>query len=217
METKDPRPSSRLLPFDSAAGGRVSVPPPSSAERARTLWRGLIAGRSTMIDHFDREGARHLIIVENPGLGLGGLSRREREILARACSGAPVKRIALELALGPSTIATHLAQAAHKLGFPNRNALIQASNAIESLSARCIEQLGLIRFPIISAPLETKLSRAEHRILLAVLRGESNEEIARSRCTSPRTVANQIASIYRKLDVSSRHELAALCSLGAER
>jgi len=42
-----------------------------------------------------------------------------------------------------------------------------------------------------------------------VMRGESNAAIARKRRCSPRTVANQIASVLRKLGASSRYELAS--------
>ncbi len=40
--------------------------------------------------------------------------------------------------------------------------------------------------------------------------GLSNAEIARRRTASPRTVANQAASIFRKLGLNSRSELCAL-------
>ena len=53
------------------------------------------------------------------------------------------------------------------------------------------------------------LSEAEADILAGILRGESNAEIARRRHTKTRTVANQIASIFRKLGVRSRAELMA--------
>ena len=57
---------------------------------------------------------------------------------------------------------------------------------------------------------ERSLSSAERDIAMRIVAGESNGEIARSRSTSPRTIANQIVSIYRKLGIRSRRELAAL-------
>lgn len=53
------------------------------------------------------------------------------------------------------------------------------------------------------------LTRTERELLERVLCGESNERIAKARGTKPRTVANQLASIYRKLGVCSRTELIA--------
>jgi DNA-binding NarL/FixJ family response regulator len=54
-----------------------------------------------------------------------------------------------------------------------------------------------------------RLTRAERAVAAAAARGASNEDIARERRTSTRTVANQLASIYRKLGIASRAELAA--------
>ena len=53
------------------------------------------------------------------------------------------------------------------------------------------------------------LSLVESAVVALVLQGHSNEEIASLRGTSPRTVANQIASAFRKLGVRSRLELVA--------
>ena len=52
------------------------------------------------------------------------------------------------------------------------------------------------------------LAPAEREVMSLVLQGLSNAAIARRRSTSARTVANQIASIFRKLGVGSRNELA---------
>jgi DNA-binding NarL/FixJ family response regulator len=46
--------------------------------------------------------------------------------------------------------------------------------------------------------------------------GLSNKEIAESRESSERTVANQLASIYRKLRVNSRAELVAHLGLAGD-
>jgi DNA-binding NarL/FixJ family response regulator len=52
------------------------------------------------------------------------------------------------------------------------------------------------------------LTAAEQDVLRLLLTGSSNAEIARARNKSSRTVCNQVASIFRKFDVSSRLELA---------
>lgn len=51
-----------------------------------------------------------------------------------------------------------------------------------------------------------KLSPAERAVLGEVARGFSNAEIARRRGVSPRTIANQLAQLFRKLGVHSRFE-----------
>ena len=56
------------------------------------------------------------------------------------------------------------------------------------------------------------LSAAENEVLALVLNGYDNASIAEARKTSPRTTANQVSSIFRKLGVASRAELAAKLS-----
>ena len=51
------------------------------------------------------------------------------------------------------------------------------------------------------------LTRAELAVATALIEGASNREIAAARGSSVRTVANQVASIFRKLGVRSRGEL----------
>ncbi len=59
-----------------------------------------------------------------------------------------------------------------------------------------------------------RLSTSERRIVLQVVDGLSTAAIARTRRTSPNTVANQLGSIFIKLEVSNRHELIRV-ALGA--
>lgn len=51
------------------------------------------------------------------------------------------------------------------------------------------------------------LTEAESSVRVAMLQGQTNREIAIGRGTSERTVANQVASIFKKLGVNSRSEL----------
>ena len=57
------------------------------------------------------------------------------------------------------------------------------------------------------------LTDAEREVLHEIVDGRSNGEIATSRGTAPRTVANQVARIFQKLNVRSRAELAVRCSV----
>ncbi len=60
--------------------------------------------------------------------------------------------------------------------------------------------------PVPEAP---TLTRAEQAVLQLLLEGRTNAEIAKVRKTAVRTVANQVASLFKKHGVSSRSELAA--------
>jgi DNA-binding NarL/FixJ family response regulator len=53
-----------------------------------------------------------------------------------------------------------------------------------------------------------ELSQAEQGVVQLVLDGCSNQEVARRRGASVKTVANQLQMIYRKLGIGSRFELA---------
>jgi DNA-binding CsgD family transcriptional regulator len=67
-------------------------------------------------------------------------------------------------------------------------------------------------FPLPPPTLPASLSAAERDVAMAVLQGLSNAEIAAFRGTAPRTVANQVASLLRKLGARSRTE--AIAALG---
>lgn len=71
------------------------------------------------------------------------------------------------------------------------------------------EALVVISLPSNLGSSVSRLTRAEREVASATIHGDSTAAIARMRGRSPRTIANQLASIYRKLGVSSRAELAA--------
>jgi DNA-binding NarL/FixJ family response regulator len=73
------------------------------------------------------------------------------------------------------------------------------------------EPIVVVSLPALNLSHEalTELTAAEREVALEALAGLSNAEIAARRQRSPRTVANQLSSIYRKLLVASRAELAA--------
>ncbi|WP_437961374.1 helix-turn-helix transcriptional regulator [Sorangium sp. So ce119] len=72
-------------------------------------------------------------------------------------------------------------------------------------------KLVIVSFRVTEAPSPLGgLSEAERAVVRHALAGESNAQIAARRGVSARTVANQLASAYRKLKVGSRAELAAV-------
>ena len=77
------------------------------------------------------------------------------------------------------------------------------------------ERLVVLSVPAPDAALRARLTPAEDAVVSGVLEGLSNAEIAERRRCSPRTVANQLQSVFRKLDVRGRAELAARLGGGA--
>lgn len=74
-------------------------------------------------------------------------------------------------------------------------------------------RLGGGSFAVASEPLPRAppppLTTAERAVMALLLEGQSNAAIARRRGRAVRTIANQVASIFRKYGVGSRAELAA--------
>ncbi len=70
-------------------------------------------------------------------------------------------------------------------------------------------EMMVMEFPIDETTGGDALTPAEHAVVAAIEAGKSNGQIARERGTSARTVANQVASLFRKLNVGSRAELVA--------
>ena len=81
--------------------------------------------------------------------------------------------------------------------------------------------LAVVTVPLVEGSALSKLTPVERQVATLAAGGLSNAAIGRYRGTSERTVANQIASILRKLNVGSRYHLAsrlACCSLdGGDR
>lgn len=71
------------------------------------------------------------------------------------------------------------------------------------------ERFIVVTFDLSPPAPPASLSPAETEVFWSLLRGESNARIAASRGTRVRTIANQVASIFAKLGVHSRAELAA--------
>jgi DNA-binding CsgD family transcriptional regulator len=136
-------------------------------------------------------------------------THREWTAVGIAASGHPIKWIACELGVSHSTAWRLLRLGLRKLGLRSRLDLIKQFASGRSGEVR---RLGS-GYP----DLPSGLSKAEREVVLGVLAGMSNAEIARTRRTSVRTIANQLHGIYGKLRVSSRMELAVACSRsGAE-
>jgi DNA-binding CsgD family transcriptional regulator len=97
----------------------------SDADEALGIWEGLVAGRWSLVDHFDSDGRRFLLAHRNDPSApdVRGLTLRERQVLAYVAAGHSNKVIAYELGLTMSTVSGHLARAKGKLGLPSLTAI----------------------------------------------------------------------------------------------
>jgi len=189
-------------------------------------WKALVGGRWSLVDQFERSGRHFLVAKPNEARHVkpARLARREAQVVAHAALGHPNKVIAYELGLTESAVAAYLTRAKTKLGARSRIELIAAVAAgVSPRTKRSTDRaneievmLGGERFTILAGeqlPMFGPLTTSERDVVWAALAGDSNDMIARARGCSARTVANQLASAYKKLAVASRSDLA--CRLRA--
>lgn len=198
---------------------------PRAHDRA-AAWQSLVTGRWSIVDQFERDGRRYYLARRNEPLDVQSraLSPREHVIAHLVASGTPNKVIAYSLGLATSTIASHLAAAMKKLGLLSRLELVTILTALRPTGDKATNgssehvdvfepDLGTPSHVVISIAtgpaLADTLSPAEREVVQDVLAGLANSEIASKRERSARTIANQLASIFRKLGVGSRFELTA--------
>lgn len=187
------------------------------------LWLGLTRGVIEVVDHFNAEDCSHVVVrARRAPTPRAGLTPRNIEILRRLVRGEAQKTVALELGLAPSTVASHAASCLTAMGFRCRT---QSVPLLLAISLRATEQrvsgptlrgtslrnawgvCTVLSASAITCGLGNELSQAERAVVSSVLDGCSNDEIARVRGTSERTVANQLGSAFQKLGVGCRSGL----------
>src|SRR6185436_8600882 len=179
--------------------------------RAIELWPELVAGRWNLLEPFTVAGVRYIIAYRNQeeASTLHALRPREQVILEFALAGHSGNWIALELNLSESNVTRVLGKALSQIGVADIAALAGLQTALfEPLDSPPDAGIHLAMTRLAAAAISVScLSRAERAIVAGILGGKHRAAIARERGTSLRTVAHQIASIYKKLRVSSRREL----------
>jgi DNA-binding NarL/FixJ family response regulator len=117
------------------------------------------------------------------------------------------------LACAPEQTGATAARAASAARVPERE--LDGHRMADGTVHTSLLALGELEFAVVSVPLPSsalfpELTTAQWEVCCALLRGGSNAEIAAERQTSIRTVANQVRSLYERLEVASRWELTAL-------
>lgn len=97
----------------------------------------------------------------------------------------------------------------------------RGAGASEGLRAAALrwhgDELIVISYRLAEPDRQNALTAAERAVTRLALEGLSNREMAVRRRASERTIANQLASVFRKLNLGSRRELAALTFTGTKR
>jgi DNA-binding CsgD family transcriptional regulator len=113
--------------IDRARGKLRRVDP----DRALSLWKGLVAGRWSLVEHFDHDGKRYLVAKRN-GLDLRpwpALTDREAQALAFVAEGQTLKLVGYQLGVSTGTVAGDLMRAQRKVGVASRLELVAAYRA----------------------------------------------------------------------------------------
>jgi DNA-binding CsgD family transcriptional regulator len=92
----------------------------TDADGALSLWKGLVAGRWSLVDHFDTDSRRLLVARRNDPdiVEPRALTRRERQVVAYLAVGHSLKHIAYALGLAESTVSRARRSAMQKLRCP---------------------------------------------------------------------------------------------------
>jgi DNA-binding CsgD family transcriptional regulator len=189
----------------------------------RQLWDGLLAGRLLLLDaHYAGERAL-ATIVQVERTSAGGISPEDAWIVGRALRGERPKSLAWELGVVPSRIATRCTNVLVAIGqqrqLPHTSiVLVAAAHAASGLpvgrarvDGASVDGNGhwVVSIDNPAQSLREHLSPSEYEVARLAVEGKTYAAIALARQTSARTVANQLASTFRKLRVSGRCELRA--------
>lgn len=199
----------------SAAADRVAHHPVVGGTRLKR--ESLLGGHWTVVDVERRESELRVMMRSGGGL----MSTRENEVLRSVLSGVPDRELSLRMGITRQCVCGHLGNGVSKLGAESRFTALQAwrvlGEAEKGRAGRATvaevpygeDNLLSLRCEIAPRPeIEVRLSSAETHVAWLVCDGLSNREIAMERGTAERTVANQVASIFNKLGVCRRFELA---------
>lgn len=112
MGEAEPRPA-REAPQDALVRIEAARSRRSTPQDSVELWRALVSGRWSVVEHFERDGKRYYLAHKNdPALAPDvALTERERQVLGYADLGHSDKLIAYSLGISRSTVATLLARA----------------------------------------------------------------------------------------------------------
>lgn len=213
----------RLVPRTRRLDARVEL---VAAEESRlyplaALWQDLLSGGWSVAEAFFA-GDRCYVALASLAERRPALTARQVEIVEAVLSGSLQKSLAFELNVSSSTIAMSARAALTRLGLdckPSRAhpLLMRAAKAacdedfdvLGSMSTRggpgAMVRVVSIRRP--DCYLEGLLAPAELQIARGLIEGYSHRDIACQRGRSARTVANQVASLFRRLRVSTRNDL----------
>jgi len=188
-----------------------------------TLWRKLLDGNHRIMDSFFTPQRCYLLLESRPEPKL--LLPRQRLILEHALRGVCQNAVAIDLELAPSTVATQMRDALKNIGLDSKPSrchplpmlaaiAAERDDAWEARSCNWAVEGRVIQIVSVPRPeneIDEHLPHAEREIAGYLVEGLCYNEICARRGTKMRTVANQVAALFRRFKVSGRNEL--VCAL----
>lgn len=184
-------------------------------------WQRLQRGELVVVDTFC-SATRHFVILTGAG-ATKPISPTGCELLQLVLASDSQKRTAHERGIPQSTLSLRAQRALQDMGtsfVPSKvplslALLIGAFQRERPLARLCCLATEAKMYWVVSIPrpellLATKLTSSEFDVLCRLLQGYTYRQIAEERGTSERTVANQVATAFRRLRVSGRAQLIAL-------
>lgn len=184
------------------------------------IWRGLLAGEYQLTaTHFTE--SRCLALLQRPS---AWPTRRPSpgnvQVLERVLLGTSQKRVAIEIGRSISSVCAAASTGLRELGQPLQPSRVPVLLVLAVHAAHGYERFGGLASAgagqsILSTErpdlaMSERLTPAERAVARLLVEGHRHAEIATLRQTSPRTIANQLGTIFRKVGVSGRGELLAM-------
>lgn len=189
------------------------------------LWHGLGSGEWRFKEVFDSASRCFAVLERVDTTKAKPIRRRCLDILGRVLLGQSHKVVAFELQVACSTVASAAQEGMRAMGLKRRGSrapLLLAMAACAALRPgrtpvlAQLTRLGqhardffLVSMPRPDMHFPVRLSYGEAEVLRLLIGGATHAQIAKQRATSCRTVANQLATTFRKLGVSGRGALTA--------
>lgn len=187
------------------------------------VWLSLVSGQCFLLDGHYSEEQCFLTLEARARPRARHLMRSRVALLQRILLGQSQKSVAIDFGLAVSTVALACSDCLRNMGQNHLSSrapvlLVMAAHAAHGLRLPPARVQRIVRGSSecwqLSAPrpdktLPRELTQAEEAVTRLLVEGHSHARIAELRAASPRTVANQLASAFRKLGSSGRAELLA--------
>jgi DNA-binding CsgD family transcriptional regulator len=190
-------------------------------EELAGVWFAILRGELALVDSFYTPERWYAALA--PSAASRPVEPACRRLLARLLLGESQKQTGLECGLGAATLSSTLRRTLSGIGVlvqpckapPLLALMARAGVGAETVRARFSTlRRATIDYRIVSVArpevrFASRLSRAQYAVFCRLVEGATHAEIALDRKRSERTVANQIAAVFRRLSISGRGELVA--------